>query len=207
MKRTSKLLTVVVGTALAVLSLSGCAANTTTTDSFGNIIDPNMHHGLIDPNFELDPSYEQGSEHSMSITDKQSFAEAMIPHHQQAIDISEFAPLNTANPEILAIAYKIVLGQGPEIEKMTPWLNGKSVDYTMMMDGMLSTTQVNTLRGSKETQFDTLYAQYMIQHHEGAVKMAADAIGLDDPELTDFANEIIVTQSAEIEELMALLNN
>jgi uncharacterized protein (DUF305 family) len=46
----------------------------------------------------------------------------------------------------------------------------------------------------------------MIQHHEGAVKMASDAIGLDDPELTDFANEIIVNQSAEIEVLMALLN-
>jgi len=192
MKRTSKLLTFVVGTALLVLSLSGCAAS----DSPNGASDKKMA-----------PHEDHGSDHSMPITDKQSFAEAMIPHHQQAIDISEFAPLNTANPEILAIADKIVLGQGPEIEKMTPWLNGKSVDFTMMMDGMLSTTQVNTLRGLKQAEFDTLYAQYMIQHHEGAVKMAADAIGLDDPELTDFANEIIVTQSAEIEELMALLNN
>jgi uncharacterized protein (DUF305 family) len=89
---------------------------------------------------------------------------------------------------------------------MALWLNGKSVDYTMKMDGMLSTTQVNTLRGLKDADFDQLYVQYMIQHHEGAVKMAADALGLDDPELTDFANEIIVNQSAEIEELMALLN-
>jgi uncharacterized protein (DUF305 family) len=142
----------------------------------------------------------------MEITDRQSFAEAMIPHHQQAIDISQFAPLNTTNPELLAFAGKIYSTQGPEIEKMSTWLNGKSVDYTMTMDGMLSTTQVNTLRGAKEADFDQLYAQYMIQHHEGAVKMAADAIGLDDPELTDFANEIIVAQSAEIEELMALLN-
>lgn len=206
MKRTSKLLTYVVGSALLGLSLSGCAANTSTTGSNGKIMDPNiygpgMHHGLIDPN------YQQGSEHSMSITDKQSFAEAMIPHHQQAIDISELAPQNTTNPGILAIAEKIISEQGPEIEKMTPWLNGKSVDYTMMMDGMLSTTQLNTLRGVKESDFDMLYVQYMIQHHEGAVKMAAAALGLDDPELTDFANEIIVTQSAEIEELMALQNN
>jgi uncharacterized protein (DUF305 family) len=51
------------------------------------------------------------------------------------------------------------------------------------------------------------FAEAMIQPHEGAVEMAANAIGLYDPELTDFANEIIVTQSAEIEELMALLNN
>jgi len=192
MKRTSKLLTFIVGAALLGLSLSGCAAS----DSPNGASDKKMA-----------PHEDRGSDHSMSITDKQSFAEAMIPHHQQAIDISEFAPLNTTNPEILAIADKIVSGQGPEIEKMSLWLNGKSVDYTMMMDGMLSTTQVNTLRGLKQAEFDTLYAQYMIQHHEGAVKMAADAIGLDDPELTDFANEIIVTQSAEIEKLMALLNN
>jgi len=192
MNRTSKLGALVLGMSLLGLSLSGCATTNTPNGADQKQMAPDSHHG---------------SDHTMTITDKQSFAEAMIPHHQQAIDISEFAPLNTTNPEILAIADKIVAGQGPEIEKMTLWLNGKSVDYTMMMDGMLSTTQVNTLRGLKEAEFDMLYAQYMIQHHEGAVKMAADALGLDDPELTDFANEIIVTQSAEIEELMALLNN
>ena len=192
MKRTSKLVAFVAGAALLGLSLSGCATTNTPNGADGKQMDPNMHHG---------------SNHSMSITDKQSFAEAMIPHHQQAVDISEFAAQNTTNLRLLAIAEKIISEQGPEIEKMTPWLNGKSVDYTMMMDGMLSTTQINTLRGVKEADFDMLYIQYMIQHHEGAVKMAADALGLDDPELTDFANEIIVTQSAEIEELMALQNN
>ena len=191
MKRTSKLLAFIVGATLLGLSLSGCAAS----DSPNGASDKKMA-----------PHEDHGSDHSMSITDKQSFAEAMIPHHQQAIDISQFAPLNTTNPEILSIAGKIYSTQGPEIEKMSLWLNGKSVDYTITMDGMLSTTQVNTLRGLKEAEFDTLYAQYMIQHHEGAVKMATDALELDDPELTDLANEIIVTQSAEIEELMALLN-
>jgi uncharacterized protein (DUF305 family) len=47
----------------------------------------------------------------------------------------------------------------------------------------------------------------MVQHHEGAIAMAADALGLDDPELSAFANSIIENQTAEIEELMALLNN
>ncbi len=192
MKRTSKIGALVLGAALLGLSLSGCASTNTPNGADQKQMAPDSHHG---------------SDHTMSITDKQSFAEAMIPHHQQAIDISEFAPQNTTNQGILAIAEKIISEQGPEIEKMTPWLNGKSVDYTMMMDGMLSTTQINILRGVMEADFDMLYVQYMIQHHEGAVKMAADAIGLDDPELTDFANEIIVTQSAEIEELMALQNN
>jgi len=184
MKRPLKTTALVVALMALPFGLSACSSSGTGAD-----LSNDMHHGFT---------------HTMNITDRQSFAEAMIPHHQQAIDISEFAPLNTTNPEILAIADKIISGQGPEIEKMAMWLKGKSVDYTMMMDGMLSTTQVNTLRGAKEADFDQLYAQYMAQHHEGAVKMASDAIAIDDPELTAFANQIIVTQNAEIEELMAL---
>ena len=186
MKRPLKTTALTVALLALPFGLSACSSSGTGAD-----LSNDMYHG---------------STHTMEITDRQSFAEAMIPHHQQAIDISQFAPLNTTNPEILSFAGKIYSTQGPEIEKMALWLNGKSVDYTMTMDGVLSTTQVNTLRGLKEADFDQLYAQYMIQHHEGAVKMASDALGLDDPELTDFANEIIVTQSAEIEELMALLN-
>ena len=184
MKRPLKTTALIVALMALPFDLSACSSSGTGAD-----LSNDMHHGFT---------------HTMNITDRQSFAEAMIPHHQQAIDISEFAPLNTTNPEILAIADKIISGQGPEIEKMAMWLNGKSVDYTMMMDGMLSTAQVNTLRGAKEADFDQLYAQYMAQHHEGAVKMASDAIAIDDPDLNAFANQIIVTQNAEIEELMAL---
>ncbi len=178
-----------VGSSLLVASLTGCV---TVNSRPGNNDMPGMNHG---------------SGHSMYITDKKSFAEAMVPHHQQAIDISEFAASNTSNADILAIAEKIIGEQAPEIDKMTVWLEGKSVDYSMMMDGMLSPAQVAELKSAKESEFDQLYVEYMIQHHEGAVAMAADALGIDDPELSEFANTIIVTQSAEIEELLALLKN
>lgn len=189
MNRTSKLVAFAVGAALLGLSLSGCVAsnNTAGGDDMGGM--------------------DHGSNHSMTITDKQSFAEAMIPHHQQALEMSALAETNTSNPEILTIASKISSEQGPEIEKMTPWLEGKTVDSNMIMDGMISPIQLAALRTAKNATFDELYVQYMIEHHEGAVKMAADALAVNDSELTEFANEIIVTQSAEIEELMALLNN
>jgi uncharacterized protein (DUF305 family) len=186
MKKTSKLGTTVLGAALLGLTLAGCAG--------GN-------------NLAGDEGMDHGSAHSMTIKDKQSFAEAMIPHHQQAIDMSEYAPVNTSNPGVLAIAEKITAEQGPEIEKMTPWLEGKTVDVNMMMDGMLSPIQLAALRTAKDDDFNKLYIQYMIQHHEGAIEMAADALTVNDEELTDFANEIILIQSAEIEELMSLLNN
>jgi uncharacterized protein (DUF305 family) len=188
MKKTYKFGSLVVAVALLGFSLSGCAAsNKKAGDDMGGM--------------------DHSSTHTMTITDKQSFAEAMIPHHQQAIDMSAYAQTNTSNPEIMAIAEKITAEQGPEIDTMTPWLEGKSVNYMMMMDGMLSPMELSELRAAKDGDFDKLYIQYMISHHEGAVKMAAEAMNVDDPELSAFANAIIVAQTAEIEELLALLKN
>ena len=189
MKKTYKFGSLIVAVALLGFSLSGCAAsnNNAGGDDMGGM--------------------DHGSGHSMTITDKQSFAEAMIPHHQQAIDMSAYAPTNTSNPEIIAIAEKITAEQGPEIGTMTPWLEGRTVNYMMLMDGMLSPVQLTALRTSKDGDFDKLYVQYMIEHHEGAVQMASDALAINDPELTDFANAIIVAQTAEIAELLALLKN
>jgi uncharacterized protein (DUF305 family) len=192
MKRLVRASSVVVGLTIIGVGLSGCITINESSGPNGKMINPDMHHG---------------SNHSMSITDKKSFAEAMIPHHQQAVDISEFALTNTSNSAVVAIAEKIIGEQAPEIEKMTPWLEGDSADYSMMMDGMLSREQLAELEAAKDDEFDVLYVQYMVQHHEGAIAMAADALGIDDPELSEFANDIIVNQSAEIEELMSLLNN
>lgn len=191
MKRSVRTLSAIAGIALIASSLSGCITINESSGPNGKMMNPDEHHE---------------SNHSMSITDKKSFAEAMIPHHQQAIDISEFALTNTTNSEVVAIAEKIIGEQAPEIEKMTVWLEGDSADYSMMMDGMLSRAQIAELEAARGDEFDVLYVQYMVQHHEGAVAMAADALGLDDPELSEFANEIIVNQSAEIEELMSLLD-
>lgn len=195
MRRTYKLGTSLIGLALLGSVLSGCSTTTSQDGDNGMMGNNNGMMGM-----------DHGSMHSMSITDKQSFAAAMVPHHQQAVDMSEYAITNTSNPDVLAIASKITSEQGPEIAQMTPWLEGKSVDYTMMMDGMLSPMQLATLRASKDADFDKLYIQYMIKHHQGAVKMATDALAVNDSELTDFANAIIVAQTAEIQELMALQN-
>ena len=191
MKRLVRASSVVVGLTIIGVGLSGCITINESSGPNGKMMNPDEHHG---------------SNHSMSITDKKSFAEAMIPHHQQAVDISEFALTNTTNSEVVAIAKKIIGEQAPEIENMTVWLEGDSADYSMMMDGMLSRAQIAELEAAKDDEFDALYVQYMVQHHEGAIAMAADALGIDDPELSEFANEIIVNQSAEIEELMSLLN-
>ncbi len=172
------------------LSLTGCSSADSNADNSAD---------------DLHSSDNHGASHSMEITDKQSFAEAMIPHHQQAVVMSEYALSNSTDPEVLAIAEQIIAEQALEIETMTPWLDGKKVDTEMVMDGMLTKTQLTELETSQGSAFDKLYLEYMIMHHEGALVMAADAVALDDKELVDFANEIIGTQSAEIELLQELL--
>lgn len=185
--------TLVLGLLLSLgISLSACS--TADTKAEGQADNPHS-------------SMDHGSDHSKLITDKQSFALMMIPHHQQAVVMSEFARTNSTNPEVLSIAEQIIAEQAPEIAVMTPWLKGKEVDSDMEMDGMLTNSQLQDLENSTGEAFDKLYLEYMILHHEGALVMAADAVKIDDPELVDFANEIIRAQSAEIEVLLQLLAN
>jgi uncharacterized protein (DUF305 family) len=175
-----------------VIALAGCSETPSRTAACAPTIEDSEHSGML---------------HSMNPSDKQSFAVAMIPHHKQAVCISELAQSVSKNPELLALADQIVVEQAEEIDTMTPWLNGSEIDYGMVMDGMLTAKQLQELESASGSEFDKLYLQFMVIHHEGAVKMAAAAARLSDPELTDFANNIIETQNDEIAILKTLLGN
>ena len=171
------------GTVLALsISLSGCAAN-----------------GVIDLSNDT-PGMDHGG-HMMSIFDKQSFALAMIPHHEQAITMSELAKANTTNPKVLAIAEQISREQSSEIEQMTPWLEGKAVDYNMLMEGMLTDSLLEDLANAKDAEFDKLYVKLMLIHHDGAISMATVGADTPDSELVELSKEIIRVQTLEIEAL------
>ena len=151
-------------------------------------------------------SSEHGS-HSMEIKDRKSFALAMIPHHEQAVEMSQLALENTSNPTVLALAEKIIAEQSAEIEMMTPWLEDQAVDYDMVMDGMLTSSQLDDLRAARDTDFDALFSQYMIMHHQGAVEMANQVIEIEDIFLSELGYQIIEQQTQEISELEAIAMN
>jgi uncharacterized protein (DUF305 family) len=151
-------------------------------------------------------SSEHGS-HSMEIKDRKSFALAMIPHHEQAVEMSQLALENTSNPKVTALAEKIIAEQSAEIEMMTPWLEDQSVDYDMIMDGMLTSNQLDELRAARDSEFDALFSQYMIMHHEGAVEMANQVIEIEDIFLSELGYQIIEQQTQEVSELEAIANN
>lgn len=137
------------------------------------------------------------------------FAQMMIPHHQQAVDMSTLAETRSTNPEILALAVQIKDAQAPEIKQMTAWLEsagaGMDMGHDMGMGGMLTDEQMTALSNASGAEFDKLYLQGMIAHHEGAIQMAQMIVGSNNAEAKELAAAIISSQTAEIEKMKTLL--
>ena len=135
-----------------------------------------------------------------------NFAEMMIPHHEQAIEMSEIALLNTTNPDVLQLAQEIKDAQAPEIELMKSWDGVKvSTHAGHTMDGMLSDGELNDLREAQGQEFDRLFLQGMIKHHEGAIVMAQDVATSMNKDVADLSTAIITAQELEIAAMKELL--
>lgn len=143
------------------------------------------------------------------------FAQMMIPHHEQAIEMSEIAldPASGASAAIQDLAIRIRDAQDPEIELMkgflATWgapLNPEDgMDHSSMMEGMLTVEELDELAGLQGSEFDVRWAQAMIAHHKGAVAMAEDVLSDGkNAETRKLAEEIIANQQAEIDELTPL---
>ena len=134
------------------------------------------------------------------------FAEMMIPHHEQAIEMSDLAFSNTTNPDVLALAEQIRGAQEPEIELMKSWPGvdlGGHAGHTMM--GMLDENEMEMLRVTTGADFDRLFLEGMIKHHEGAIDMAEMINDSRNPEVAKLGKAIIESQSSEIAAMKVLL--
>lgn len=150
-----------------------------------------------------------------------AFAQGMIPHHAQAIVMADMALERSTDPDLTRLATAIQAGQAPEIEQMTGWLEawGQPVPDTsdgmdhsmdgmdgMMMSGMMSEADMERLGQADGSDFDRMWLEMMILHHEGAVTMAQDELaGGKSPEAMQLAQTIITAQEAEIAEMEALI--
>jgi len=138
------------------------------------------------------------------------FAAMMIPHHEQAVTMSKLALTNTTNPQVLDLAQRIKAAQEPEIVQMNTWLDG---GYSMMghdghqMGGMLSDEELAKLETLKDKEFDQMFLESMIVHHEGALQMTQMILNSSNNEVKTLADNIINSQSKEIAEMKELLAN
>jgi len=145
-----------------------------------------------------------------------TFAQMMIPHHQQAVDMADLAAEKATDARVKTLAGKIQGAQAPEIEELTALLEAwgtkpeatdmPGMDHGSMGDGMMTDDQMTQLEGSTGTGFDTMWLQMMIEHHEGAVTMAkAELEQGKNPDAKALAQKIIDAQEAEITEMQSML--
>ena len=168
--------------AILALSLSGCAS----ASNMG--MDHEGH------------SSEASSEFS---SDDIMFLQMMIPHHQQAIDISDLALTISADAELLALAKSIRDEQAAEIVTMKAWLDAAGADldpgHSMGhgMGGMLSDSDLAALDKASGKSFDLLWLKAMTGHHTGAIDMAAMIENAKSAEIKSFGEGIVASQSAQ----------
>ena len=140
------------------------------------------------------------------------FAQMMIPHHSQAVELATLAEANTTTPAILDLAARIDGAQHTEIHTMEAWLAaaGSPADghgaHGMSMPGLVSDTDMALLEQATAAEFDALFLSHMIQHHEGAIDMANDVLATTmNDDVRALATAIVAAQTAEIAEMSSLL--
>ena len=201
MRSAGKRITAVLA-ALAIAAALGSCSRSSSTD---------VHAGHAGVNSTPDA---QSAIHN---ADDVAFARNMIPHHQQAVDMSAMVPTNTHNRDVIVLAKHISLDQQAEIDTMQGLLaqwgepaaaehGGHAGHGGMPMEGMVDDATIDQLRSLTGADFDRLWLRSMISHHQGAVTMAQREIarGLN-PDALKLARIIVDAQQWEIATMNHLL--
>ena len=147
-----------------------------------------------------------------------SFAQQMIPHHQQAVEMADLALTRETSPEVKKLAEQIKAAQGPEIEMMSMWLQSWGApmemgeDHSghdmggMDMSGMMSDDDMQALADAQGAEFDRMWLEMMIAHHQGAISMAEQVkAASSNADVTSLAGAVMTGQAEEIDTMQKLL--
>jgi uncharacterized protein (DUF305 family) len=150
----------------------------------------------------------------------------MIPHHAQAVLIAGWAASHGARSEVRILCERQVVAQRDEIEFMRNWLRDRGedvpaanathhrmkmngVEHDMLMPGMLTAEELAALDKARGPEWDRLFLQAMIKHHQGAIKMVDELFAsygaLQDEDIYKLASDIHADQTIEIERMQKML--
>ncbi|HEY0697771.1 MAG TPA: DUF305 domain-containing protein [Micromonospora sp.] len=195
MNRTTMRRTLAGAALVALLGLAGC----------GGAHDGGGHSGAGTPTGS-GPSAQVSADFNDSDV---MFAQMMIPHHQQAVEMAELAETRASDPALKGLAAGIKAAQAPEIATMTGWLTAWGQPLTpggghnmSEMDGMVAEKDMAALKAASGAEFDRMFAKLMIEHHEGAIQMArTEKADGANAEARALAEKIAADQAAEVQTL------
>lgn len=159
------------------------------------------------------------------------FAQHMIPHHQQAVEMSDMLLSKQGiDPRVIELANQIKAAQGPEIQQMQGWLTQwgnpqmpmpsgmpghgdmpttsgmPSMSGTPSMSGMMSEQDMAALQNAQGVEASKLFLTQMTAHHEGAITMAQTEIKDGQyPAAVELARAIVAAQQKEIDTMKGIL--
>ena len=203
----------------ALVTLSILVATSSSADSDVPIVQPGAPG---EANRQLSAEEAVDIARTSHSPDDAQFMQDMIPHHNQAVQMAALVADRTNRQAILDLAGRIDASQQDEIEFMQGWLRERGEEvpdptahHAMHIDhemaGMASPEQMAELATLQGTDFDRLFLQLMIPHHEGAITMVEELLeqpgAAYDPLLFEFTSDIVNDQAAEIERMNALLGS
>jgi len=156
------------------------------------------------------------------------FMSGMIPHHAQAVIMAGWAPTHGARQDVAILCERIVVGQRDEIAMMQGWLRDRGLEvpdatstrhkmrmngtvHEMLMPGMLTDEEMAALDQARGPEFDRLFLEGMIKHHQGAIDMV-DVLfksygAAQDETVYKFASDVYADQSIEIDRMHQMLGD
>ena len=147
-----------------------------------------------------------------------AFMQGMIGHHAQALEMTALLEGRTDKEDMRLLALRIEVSQADEIGMMQGWLRARGEDapdvaahheHGMLMPGMLTPEEMAELAAATGAEFERLFLQFMVSHHEGALFMVDTLYtnpGAGQEEtMSAFAGEVVADQGIEIRRMREML--
>jgi uncharacterized protein (DUF305 family) len=213
---------------LLLSAAAGAACASSGTASSGTAVPATTATGetapLIQPGAPGAANRTVGAEQAADLSKVQAteadvkFMQGMIGHHAQALEMVELLEKNSQSDDMKRMALRIKISQDDEIGMMKDWLTarGKPLPdahahhtHEGMMPGMLTPEQMQKLAAARGKEFDALFLEYMIQHHEGALTMVKELFATpgaaQEGDVFAFASDVDADQAMEISRMGAML--
>jgi uncharacterized protein (DUF305 family) len=147
------------------------------------------------------------------------FMQGMIGHHAQAVEMTTLLASRTNSDEMRMLAQRIEVSQTDEIKMMQEWLRDRRQEVpsehahhahgATLMPGMLTPEEMARLAAAKGPEFDRLFLEFMIKHHQGALVMVQELFSTrgagQESEIFAFASDVDADQRMEIDRMGAML--